>query len=46
MKNITKEYHFILFGDLDGKYKYPTLRARESDFVLDYEQERAFGFNK
>ena len=44
MKYFTKEYHFISFDDLDGKYKYLIIRASKSSFVLDSDQERAFGF--
>ena len=44
MKYFTKEYHFISFDDLDGKDKYLTIRASKSGFVLDYDQEREFGF--
>lgn len=38
-----KEYHFILFDDFDGEYKYLTIRASESGFALDEEQEKNFG---
>lgn len=46
MKCFTKEYKSIIFDDRDGDYKYLTIRARKSGFVLDDAQERAFGFNK
>lgn len=39
-----KEYHFIIFDDLDGEYKYLTIRSSESGFVLDDDQGRVFIF--
>lgn len=41
-----EEYHFILFDDHDGQYKYLTIRTSESGLVLDDEEKRALGLEK